>query len=218
MNFEYIFWDWKGTIQKGSNSAALFQTLNELKQQNPHLIQIEAKDFKRDYRKASNLRGEEIRKFEEKYVVNFQALESTVGSNLTKSLFFEGALELLFELKQKGFRMSLIRNAQQEKDSFMAFLNKVGVEEVFEEVFLSAETGYKKPDPRVFRLALKKVGKEHVEPKQILFIGNEVEADILGPKQLGWSTCLIRNTEKSSNGLADFEVDTFSQLRPILGL
>jgi len=53
-------------------------------------------------------------------------------------------------------------------------------------------------------------------PEKILYIGNETDVDIKGGKQFGWTTVLIRNSEKSSNGLADYEIDNIKELESIV--
>src|SRR5437870_4869763 len=71
-----------------------------------------------------------------------------------------GAAELLVErtitLRREGYRTALITNNVAEfKDGWR---NLVPVDEMFEVVIDSCEIGMRKPDPRVFMLALEQLG------------------------------------------------------------
>jgi FMN phosphatase YigB (HAD superfamily) len=46
-------------------------------------------------------------------------------------------------------------------------------------------------------------------------VGNEVQADVRGGKNMGWTSVLIRSTESTSGGLADYEVDSFAELEQL---
>ncbi|MCC5850242.1 MAG: HAD hydrolase-like protein [Verrucomicrobia bacterium] len=61
-----------------------------------------------------------------------------------------------------------------------------------------------KPDPAIFRLAEKLGG---LEGKRVLYVGNDLEADIKGASAIGWSTAFRRADNQSSGGLADMEFD-----------
>ncbi|MEM9143131.1 MAG: YjjG family noncanonical pyrimidine nucleotidase [Bacteroidota bacterium] len=52
----------------------------------------------------------------------------------------------------------------------------------FEQVINSELAGVKKPDPRIFRMALERTG---IEPKQGVMIGDDLEADVLGARAVG---------------------------------
>jgi FMN phosphatase YigB (HAD superfamily) len=75
-----------------------------------------------------------------------------------------------------------------------------------------------KPDRQIFEAALRKCELEHLQqnPQRIVYIGNETELDVKGGKSMGWKTVLMRTTELSSNGLADWEFDTLDQIISIL--
>ncbi|PGY11518.1 HAD family hydrolase [Bacillus cereus] len=47
----------------------------------------------------------------------------------------------------------------------------------FDTIIISEETGFSKPDKRIFELALKKL---NVQPEDVLFVGDDLEKDIAG--------------------------------------
>lgn len=87
--------------------------------------------------------------------------------------------EALERLARKGYRMSVISNA----DGHVAQeLDYVGLARYFEEIFDSHIVGYAKPDPRLFEHALTKL---QLSPEECLFVGDVWYVDVLGANQVG---------------------------------
>ena len=92
-------------------------------------------------------------------------------------------LQALARLREKGFRLWLLSNAQQV---FTAYeLRHLGLGAQLDGVYLSSDYRCRKPDQR-FYLALL---REHdLEPERCLMIGNDRQTDIAGAKSLGMAT------------------------------
>ena len=58
----------------------------------------------------------------------------------------------------------------------------------FTPIIISADYGYRKPDPRLFQAALTKL---QVCPEQAIFVGNDRFRDVLGARQVGMKTILF---------------------------
>lgn len=69
-------------------------------------------------------------------------------------------------------------------------LRHLGIRDYFDVIVFSSDYGYKKPDPRLFKCALREIG---VDPGDALFIGDSYENDILGPRQIGMSSMFIHD-------------------------
>ncbi len=65
-----------------------------------------------------------------------------------------------------------------------------GLDQLAPFIIVSEEAGYAKPDPRIFRDALKATGL--TSPEQIMFIGDNPVADIDGAKRFGMKAAWIR--------------------------
>lgn len=77
-------------------------------------------------------------------------------------------------------------------------------------LIISEETGYLKPDPRIFEYSAKQAGRE---PEQLLYVGDSHASDILGGSQSGWKTAWYnRNENEPSSRIADLTFCKFSQL------
>ena len=57
----------------------------------------------------------------------------------------------------------------------------------FEEIIISSELGYSKPDPRIFNLMLEKLD---VKPDEAIMVGNTISTDIFRGNRIGITTVL----------------------------
>lgn len=93
---------------------------------------------------------------------------------------FEGAVETLQVLRERGHRLALLTNGsalfQRRK------LQRFSLEPFFELILIEGELGYGKPDPRVFQGALDFFA---APPRSAWMIGDNLHADIAGAQQLG---------------------------------
>ena len=93
---------------------------------------------------------------------------------------FDGALETLRLLRERGHRLALLTNGsgafQRRK------LERYALGPLFELVLIEGELGYGKPDARVFRAALAHFA---VEPAQAWMVGDNLDADIAGAREVG---------------------------------
>lgn len=94
----------------------------------------------------------------------------------------EGIGEFLGFLEQKGIRAGVISN--------IAFAGKVVEKRIrdgfpgypFEFILASSEYIFRKPNQRIFRLALEKAG---LEPDDVWYIGDQYECDVVGARNAG---------------------------------
>ena len=97
------------------------------------------------------------------------------------------AKELLSALRQRG-RVVLLSNAQSLFTR--PELSLLGLADCFDSIYLSSEAGFKKPDPRFFRLALEREG---LDPARCLMIGNDPICDGDGARRVGLAAWVIRS-------------------------
>jgi putative hydrolase of the HAD superfamily len=79
------------------------------------------------------------------------------------------------EYLKKGYQLHLITNGFKEVQHMK--LSGSGLLPFFKEITTSEETGFLKPDPRVFDIAIKGAG---ANKRESLYIGDHYETDILG--------------------------------------
>lgn len=90
--------------------------------------------------------------------------------------------EILEYLKPK-YRLHIITNGFQEIQEKK--LKKANIIGYFDQVVNSEMAGAKKPNPKIFQLALQMA---RVTPEKSLMIGDNIEADILGAQAVGFQT------------------------------
>ena len=123
----------------------------------------------------------------------------------------------LIYLKSKGYHLGVISDGitikQWEK------LIRLGLNHFFDEVVTSEEAGVEKPDEKIFRLALDRMG---CQPTKSIMIGNKFNKDIIGAINIGMSAILV-NSELTSDEKEyleenNIELDVVSNIGDIIEL
>lgn len=143
-------------------------------------------------------REEKVTKSELRYQrlkKTFDAIEFGVSDSLINTLseeyiehlssynhVFPHTVEILEYLKVK-YRLHIITNGFQEIQDKK--LKKANLYDYFEQIVNSEMAGVKKPSPKIFELAL---DMAKTKAKNSVMIGDNLEADILGAKALGFHT------------------------------
>ena len=97
-------------------------------------------------------------------------------------------------------------------------LHKVGLLAYFDPIVVSGDHGYRKPDPRLFQLALDGMA---VAAENTLYVGNDMYRDIYGAREAGLTTVMFDSDqgEKTYRDCApDYTITDFRDLPNILGL
>lgn len=96
------------------------------------------------------------------------------------------AIQSLKLLREKGFRLWLLSNAQRV---FTAFeLRHLGLEPCFDSIYISSDFGCRKPDQRFLGALL----QEHrLDPSRCLMIGNDRDTDIACAAAAGLATLYL---------------------------
>ena len=96
---------------------------------------------------------------------------------------YPGTLQSLTALREKGYRLWLLSNAQRV---FTAFeLRHLGLDGLFDGIYLSSDYGCRKPDLRFYRAL---VEEQNLNPERCMMIGNDRSTDIAGAKIMGMQT------------------------------
>lgn len=101
---------------------------------------------------------------------------------------YDNAKELLTALREAGRRVYLLSNAQRIFTEYELFY--LGIHDLFDGILISSDHGCKKPDERFFRILLERYG---LLPEESLMIGNDMETDIAGAKQVGMDSFYIHS-------------------------
>jgi len=98
---------------------------------------------------------------------------------------FPDVIEVLEALRGRQVRLGVLSNAPSNLPSF---LDRLGVAPLLDFSVVSALAGVKKPDRRIFEMALSRAG---VVPAEALHVGDMYLEDVLGARAVGINTLLI---------------------------
>ena len=105
----------------------------------------------------------------------------------------EDAIDTLKQLKRIGFKIGLISDCTFEVPLIW---DTTSLSKYFDDVIFSCSVGIKKPDPRIYHIACKKL---KVKPKNCLYIGDVSSRELSGALHVGMFPILIRSPyEKDS--------------------
>jgi len=101
-----------------------------------------------------------------------------------KIRLFSHVRETLQTFQQKGIKLGLLSDFPPEIK-----LKNLGINDFWQVVLSSEQTGYLKPDPTPFLEMARRMGSP---PEQILYVGNSVPYDIQGAHNAGMKAALIQ--------------------------
>ena len=115
-------------------------------------------------------------------------LEELWRRNVTGGLWHRpvpGAHAAIARLKQAGLRLAVISNAEGRVAEDLAI---AGLASHFETIVDSHKVGVSKPDPRIFAIALERLG---AAAEESVYIGDLYRIDVLGARQAGLRAVLL---------------------------
>jgi FMN phosphatase YigB (HAD superfamily) len=94
----------------------------------------------------------------------------------------EGAKKVLKFFKDQNLKIGLISNTIFPERFHLRELKRFGLYPYLDAHFFSSEVGLRKPHPRIFQLALEKLG---VDPSEAVFVGDRLKEDVGGAQNVG---------------------------------
>lgn len=235
-NIKYLLFDLGGTLMSArgdwepilaSADQALVNTLAAFS------IQLDAKHFRRrlhEYYKQRDKDQQEttyhqvLRELLEE-LGQVDVAETTIRSALdalfkiTQSNWQieDDALETIQQLKEGQYHLGIFSNAGDDKD-VQELVEGFGIRSYFDFVLTSAGSFYRKPHPRAFEMAL---AQWNVTPEEAGMIGDSLEADIYGGRQVGMTTIWITRRAQFTDAdmrrfKPDFSIRKLRELLPTL--
>jgi HAD superfamily hydrolase (TIGR01549 family) len=122
---------------------------------------------------------------------------------------YPGTVETIRTLTERGYYLGIIANTHWPGFSMDRAFDAVGLLPYFRTRVYSGDIGIAKPDPAIFRYAEETA---NLARKSILYVGNDLSADVHGAKGVGWQVAFRKAEGKTSNRVADFEYDETAEL------
>lgn len=111
--------------------------------------------------------------------------------NLENWQIFPDVLPTLEEFRRRGLRVGILSNAPTDMPQL---LDRLGISPWLDYQVVSAAEGCRKPDRRLFSVAVERAG---VDPEAILHVGDMYVEDIVGGSAAGLSTLLMERGERA---------------------
>ena len=125
----------------------------------------------------------------------------------------EDAVEVLRKLQRK-YKLGIVSNFAIP-ECVVKLLETHGLDKVFNVVVVSAAVNKRKPSPEIFKQALEKLS---VDATETIFVGDTVDADIKGAKDMGMKTIFIKRREQkeAEQVCPNQTIKSLSELAPAL--
>lgn len=126
-----------------------------------------------------------------KYLYESQGIEISLASEEIDSVFWdaaapgkptEGITEFLAFIKNLQIRTGVISNISYCGNAVSKRIKNCIPDHDFEFIIATSEYMYRKPNKRIFELALEKSG---LKPEEVWYIGDQYQCDIVGAKEAG---------------------------------
>lgn len=122
-------------------------------------------------------------------------------------------------LQQRGYRMGLISNAN-DADDVQILIDQWNLRHYFEIILISADVRYRKPHPKIFRMALRHFS---APAERAVMVGDTLGADVLGARNTGMAGVWITrraaapdNRDHLDTIQPDAVIDRLSELPELL--
>lgn len=164
------------------------------------------RDFLEDQAKAGKLDVTGSEKWEN---MPLFLAEMYRAASMFKLQLYPGVTDILSNLDGL-YRLAALSDAQSAWA--MPELRAVDLDRFFETVVVSGDLGYRKPDPRIFSLAFKRM---RLTPEEVLFVGNDMYRDVYGAQQAGMKAVYFATNQgraKHKDTEPDYIIYSFGEL------
>ncbi len=127
--------------------------------------------------------------------------------------FCDNSYEVVKSLKGRVKQYAVTNGTKIAQDKKLA---KSGLIDLFDDIFISEEVGYEKPDVRFFEHVWAKIGA--YRPEEVMIVGDSLTSDIQGGNNAGIICCWY-NPKRATNNLnlrIDYEIIDLNEIMLIL--
>ncbi|MBQ7146331.1 MAG: HAD family hydrolase [Lachnospiraceae bacterium] len=127
----------------------------------------------------------------------------------------EGIEAFLEYLWQKGIRTGVISNISYAGSVVSARIHRLLPENHFEFILASSEVLFRKPHPRIFRLALEKAD---LQPEEVWYVGDDYACDMVGAREVGLTPIWYKGAMdfEQAEHLDVWQIQEWTELKEII--
>jgi len=103
-----------------------------------------------------------------------------------------GTEAMLQTVKRMGYGIGLVSDVAWGLPSYFPLkdMRFYGLDDYFDDMVFSTDVGLRKPNPKIFEIALQNLGSS---PEESIFVGNNLQADVKGALDVGMTAVLKRS-------------------------
>lgn len=150
-----------------------------------------------------------------RFSLPYEELETVFWDAASPGVPTEGIAEFLEFLHEQGIRTGVISNMSYTGKSLTRRITAQIPNHHFEFILSSCDYVFRKPNPRIFQLALEKAG---LLPEQVWYVGDQYECDIVGAKAVGmtpvWYTAAMDFAQDTNREV--LKINHWDELRSLL--
>lgn len=222
-DLDHTLWDFETNSKEAlSEIASTHQLLNKGIPSLQHFLEeyfvINEKlweDYRKDIISKETLRYDRFHQALKKFNIDDFELATAIGNDYVSSApyktnLFPNAIEVLEYLKGK-YTLNIITNGFEETQHLK--LRNSKIDHYFDHIITSERSGFKKPDERMFHFSLRHT---NAKSENSIMIGDSLEADILGAKNVGMHQVYFNPESKEHAEELTHEVKGLKELIGIL--
>lgn len=138
----------------------------------------------------------------------YEKLVGTWNKNAILSKLYPETLEVLQDLRSKGYKLYLLSNTDQF--SFEQVNEKFKLNELFDKVYPSYETGLLKANPDAYKQILKENG---LKENDVIMVGDSLDSDVKSAEKAGIKGILV---DRNNTREAEFKITNLTQIESML--
>lgn len=124
--------------------------------------------------------------------------------------------ETLTALKQSGLKLGIVSNTFVNRYCLDKHLEQLGILEFFSVRVYSCEFDFRKPDPRIFKVAAERIGEAF---ENILFVGDHIKNDVEAATTIGMQAALIAKSASIAQKIPKgaWRINRLAELPSLIG-
>lgn len=227
-NYEYVFMDLDGTLLDfyQCEVAALKKTFAV------HGVRFDEKILKRyllinedlwKQHEENKINQEDLLQYRFELLFQFEKIDHPATQfsedylwNLSSEAYLEPDSIMILNYLYKKYDLYIVTNG--DITTQLNRINKADILHFFQDVFVSSEIGYHKPQADFFNICCQRAGINNENRKKIILIGDSLSSDILGGRDAGIDTCWYNRSKKTNKTeiIPTYEIDSLNQLKEFL--
>lgn len=127
--------------------------------------------------------------------------------------FCDNSYELLKSLKGRVKQYAVTNGTKIAQDKKLV---KSGLIDIFDDIFISEEVGYEKPDVRFFEHIWAKIGV--YKPDEVMIVGDSLTSDMKGGNNAGIVCCWYnpKKVPNTKNLKIDYEIENLNEIKALI--